>query len=208
MARYTGPVCRLCRREGVKLYLKGERCLSKKCSIDRRNYPPGHSGLRRSKMKEYGIQLREKQKVKRVYSVMEKQFRNYFRLADRSKGVTGENLLRLLEIRLDNVVYKFGFTTSRAQARQLIRHNHFEVNGKKVNIPSFRVSPGDVVAVRGKSKKSPFIMDSLESKSDNQIPDWLELDRGAMSGSIAHLPMREHIQMPINEQLIVELYSK
>lgn len=209
MARYCGPVCRQCRREGAKLFLKGERCLSKKCSIERRAYPPGHSGQRRfAKMKEYGIQLREKQKVKRIYSVMEKQFRNYFRVADRLKGVTGENLLLILETRLDNVVYKLGFTSSRAQARQLIRHNHFSVNGKKVNIPSFRVRQGDVVMVKEKSRKSPFIIDSIESKSDDQIPEWLTLDRGAMSGSVAQLPMRESIQTPINEQLIVELYSK
>ncbi len=209
MARYTGPVCRQCRREGLKLYLKGERCLSKKCSIDRRSYPPGHGGQRRfAKMKEYGIQLREKQKVKRFYSVMEKQFRGYFRAADRAKGVTGENLLLLLEVRLDNVVHKMGFTSSGAQARQLIRHNHFSVNGGKMNIPSYKTRPGDVVAVREKSRKSPFIIASLESKSDDQIPEWLTVDREAMSGSVTQAPMRDSIQTPINEQLIVELYSK
>jgi small subunit ribosomal protein S4 len=159
-------------------------------------------------MKEYGIQLREKQKVKRLYSVMEKQFRGYFKAADRAKGVTGENLLLLLETRFDNVVHIMGFAPSKAQARQMIRHNHFTVNGKKMNIPSYKTRAGDIVKVREKSIKSPFIMASLESKSDDQIPEWLTVDRGAMSGSVVSAPMRDSIQMPINEQLIVELYSK
>ncbi len=208
MARYNGPVCRLCRREGAKLFLKGDRCLSKKCSIEKRSYPPGMAGQRRVKMKEYGIQLREKQKVRRIYGVLEKQFRGYFHIADNMKGVTGENLLFLLESRLDSVIYNLGFAKSRALARQMIRHNHFSVNGRKVNIPSFQARQGDVVEIRPKSKKSLFVIDALEAKSDDQIPDWLELDRGAMRGTVAQSPTRDAVTMPIQEQLIVELYSK
>ncbi|MGK7345915.1 MAG: 30S ribosomal protein S4 [Candidatus Nitrospinota bacterium M3_3B_026] len=208
MARYNGSVCRLCRREGMKLFLKGERCLSKKCSIERRSYPPGEAGQRRIKLKEYGMQLREKQKVKRVYGVLEKQFRGYFHRADRSKGVTGETLLQLLEERLDNAVLKLGFASSRPQARQLIRHNHFMVNGRKVNIPSYRVKKGDVIEVREKSRKIDAIRESVENISDKQIPEWLTLDRDAMRGVVQDEPSRESIQMPIQEQLIVELYSK
>jgi len=208
LANYTGPVCRLCRREGAKLYLKGERCISKKCSIDRRNYPPGQNGQRRIKIKEYGLQLREKQKVRRIYGVLEKQFRGYFYIADRAKGVTGENLLNLLETRLDNVVYRFGFATSRSMARQLVRHNHVSVNGRKVNIPSFRVRQGDVVQVREGSRKAESIISSIEARADNQIPEWLSLDRGDMKGTVKSAPTREMIQYPIQEQLIVELYSK
>ena len=208
MARYNGPVCRLCRREGAKLFLKGDRCLSKKCSIEKRSYPPGMAGQRRVKMKEYGIQLREKQKVRRIYGVLEKQFRGYFHIADNMKGVTGENLLGLLESRFDSVVYNLGFAKSRALARQMIRHNHFNINGRKVNIPSYQAKQGDVVEIRPKSKKSPFVIDSLEAKSDNQIPDWLQLDRGAMRGTVVHAPTRDSVTMSIQEQLIVELYSK
>jgi len=192
----------------MKLYLKGERCLSKKCAIDRRSYPPGMAGQRRSKMKEYGIQLREKQKVRRIYGVLEKQFRGYFYLADRTRGVTGENLLRFLEMRLDNVVYRLGFTASRSQARQMIRHNHLKVNGRKVNIPSYRVRKGDVVTIREKSRKAEQVVAAIESRADTQIPEWLDLDRAAMSGSVLETPSRDHIQIPIQEQLIVELYSK
>lgn len=208
MARYSGPVCRQCRREGVKLFLKGERCLSRKCALERRSYPPGEAGQKRIKLKEYGIQLREKQKVKRIYSVLEKQFRGYFKKADRAKGITGESLLFLLEGRLDNVVYKLGFTQSRSQARQLVRHNHFRVNGRKVNIPSFQVKKGDVIEVRDKSKKLDAIKLSIESVSDSQIPEWLSLDKEAMKGLVQETPTRESIQIPIQEQLIVELYSK
>jgi len=192
----------------MKLFLKGERCLSRKCAVERRSYPPGMAGQKRVKLKEYGIQLREKQKVKRVYGVLEKQFRGYFKAADRAKGVTGEKLLSLLETRLDNVVYKLGFTGSRPQARQLIKHNHFRVNGRKVNIPSYQIKKGDVIEVREKSKKLDVIVASLEKVSDKQTPDWLTLDRAAMKGVAQDAPAREHIQIPIQEQLIVELYSK
>jgi len=208
LARYNGPSCRQCRREGIKLFLKGDRCMSKKCSLDKRPYPPGMAGQRRGKVKEYGQQLREKQKVKRVYGVLERQFRNYFKMADKSRGVTGENLLSLLELRLDNVVYRLGFTPSRPMARQLVRHNHFTVNGKKVNIPSYRLSKGDTIAVAEKKKKEPYLAESLKSRGDNQIPDWLALDRAAMSGRLSDAPRRDSIQTPIQEQLIVELYSK
>lgn len=208
MARYTGSACRLCRREGMKLYLKGERCISKKCSVERRSYPPGEAGQRRIKLKEYGMQLREKQKVKRVYGVLERQFRGYFHRADRLKGVTGETLLLLLEKRLDNAVLKLGFARSRPQARQLILHNHFLVNGRKVNIPSYRVKKGDVIEVREKSRKIDAIKDAVENVSDKQIPEWLSLDREGMRGVVQDEPARESIQIPIQEQLIVELYSK
>lgn len=208
MARYNGPSCRRCRREGVKLFLKGERCMSKKCAVDKRPYAPGMAGQRKGKVKEYGQQLREKQKVKRIYGLLERQFRGYFKIADRLKGVTGENLLKLLESRLDNVVYKLGFTPSRAMARQLVRHDHFTVNGKKVNIPSYRLGKGDTVAVSEKKRKAEYLVESLKAKGDNQIPDWLSLDRAAMSGQLSDQPRRESIQTPIQEQLIVELYSK
>jgi len=208
LARYNGPSCRRCRREGVKLFLKGERCMSKKCAVDKRPYAPGMAGQRKGKVKEYGQQLREKQKVKRIYGLLERQFRGYFKIADRLKGVTGENLLKLLESRLDNVVYKLGFTPSRAMARQLVRHDHFTVNGKKVNIPSYRLGKGDTVAVSEKKRKAEYLVESLKAKGDNQIPDWLSLDRAAMSGQLSDQPRRESIQTPIQEQLIVELYSK
>jgi len=208
LARYTASSCRLCRREGLKLFLKGDRCLSKKCAFDKRPYAPGHAGQRRTKPKEYGQQLREKQKVKRLYGVLEKQFRGYFHIADRIKGVTGENLLTILETRLDNVVHRLGFAPSRAMARQIVRHNHFTVNGRKVNIPSYRVRKGDVIAVVEKKKKAQYILDSLSGRSDSQLPDWLSVDRSALSGVVSDLPRRESIQTPIEEQLIVELYSK
>ncbi|MDH5637504.1 MAG: 30S ribosomal protein S4 [Nitrospinota bacterium] len=208
MARYNGPSCRLCRREGMKLFLKGERCLSKKCAMERRPYAPGMAGQRRAKVKEYGQQLREKQKVRRIYGILERQFRGYFKIADRTRGVTGENLLQLLESRLDNVVYMLGFAPSRAMSRQLVRHNHFLVNGGRVNIPSYRIRKGDVIEAREGKKKAEYMLESLKSRGDTQIPDWLILDRDAMSGRVANMPSRENIQTQIEEQLIVELYSK
>src|SRR5580765_1605258 len=209
MARYIGPVCRLCRREGMKLFLKGERCYSEKCAIEKRNVPPGqHGRARKAKMVGYGIQLREKQKVKRTYGVLENQFRRYFEAADRQKGVTGELLLQMLERRLDNVVYRLGFATSRAQARQLVRHGHFLVNGKKVDIPSFSVRSGDSVAIRSGSAQNPTIQHAMEEVKGRGIPEWLLLDTAALSGRISQLPTREQINLPVQEQLIVELYSK
>jgi len=209
MARYIGPVCRLCRREGMKLFLKGERCYSEKCAIEKRNVPPGqHGRARKAKMVGYGIQLREKQKVKRTYGVLENQFRRYFEAADRQKGITGELLLQMLERRLDNVVYRLGFATSRAQARQLVRHGHFTVNGKKVDIPSFAVRQGDAVALRGSSGQNPIIVHAMEEVKGRGIPEWLSFDSGSLSGRIAQLPTREQINLPVQEQLIVELYSK
>ena len=209
MARYIGPVCRLCRREGMKLFLKGERCYSDKCAIEKRNVPPGqHGRARRAKMVGYGIQLREKQKVKRTYGVLESQFRRYFEAADRQKGITGELLLQMLERRLDNVIYRLGFATSRAQARQLVRHGHFTVNGRKVDVPSYAVRRGDVIAVQGTSGENPTIQHAVEEVKGRGIPDWLLLDSGALSGSVSQLPTREQINLPVQEQLIVELYSK
>ncbi len=209
MARYIGPVCRLCRREGMKLFLKGERCYTDKCALEKRNVPPGqHGRARRAKMVGYGIQLREKQKVKRTYGVLESQFRRYFEAADRQKGITGELLLQMLERRLDNVVYRLGFATSRAQARQLVRHGHFTVNGKKVDIPSYAVRRGDTVAVRSTSGQNPTIQHAMEEVKGRGIPDWLLLNPSALSGSVSQLPTREQINLPVQEQLIVELYSK
>ena len=192
----------------MKLFLKGDRCLSKKCSIERRNYPPGQFGQGRVKVKEYGTQLREKQKVKRAYGVYEKQFRLYFAKADRKKGVTGENLLQLLETRLDNVITKSGFASSRPQARQLIRHNHFMVNGKQVNIPSFLVKKGDEVSVREKSRKMDVIVSAIEAAPEGVAPEWLGVDRKEFKSVIQDVPQRDQIALPIQEQLIVELYSK
>lgn len=208
MARYTGPVCRLCRREGMKLFLKGDRCYTGKCAIDRRAYAPGQHGQSRGKKPtEYGIQLREKQKVRRVYGVAEKQFRSYFDEAARQKGMTGENLLRLLERRLDNVVFQLGFATSRPEARQLVNHGHFTVNGRRVDIASFLVRVGDVVAVKEASKTSPRMKDILSSL-DRTPPKWMSLDATAAAGTITALPTREDIQLPIQERLIVEKYSR
>ncbi|HVJ47510.1 30S ribosomal protein S4 [Desulfitobacterium sp.] len=208
MARYTGPVCRLCRREGMKLFLKGDRCYTGKCAIDRRAYAPGQHGQSRGKKPtEYGIQLREKQKVRRVYGVAEKQFRNYFDEAARQKGMTGENLLRLLERRLDNVVFQLGFATSRPEARQLVRHGHFTVNGRRVDIPSFLVRQGDVVAFKEASKTSPRIKEII-TNLDRTPPKWLSIDANAVAGTVAALPSREDIQLPIQEHLIVEKYSR
>jgi small subunit ribosomal protein S4 len=209
MARYTGPVCRLCRREGMKLFLKGERCYTEKCAIEKRNMPPGqHGKLRKAKIVGYGLQLREKQKVKRIYGVLENQFRRYFEVADRTRGITGETLLQLLERRLDNVLYRLGLATSRAQARQLARHGHFTVNGRKVDIPSYSVKPGDVIGVRAGSVENPAIQHALEEVKGRGVPEWLSFDPGTMSGRIASLPTREQINLPVQEQLIVELYSK
>jgi small subunit ribosomal protein S4 len=209
MARYIGPVCRLCRREGMKLFLKGERCYTEKCAIEKRNFPPGmHTKARRAKLLGYGLQLREKQKVKRIYGVLENQFRRYFEAADRQRGITGETLLQLLERRMDNAIYRLGFATSRAQARQLVRHGHFLVNGRKVDIPSYQLRAGDVVTVRESSQKNPAILHALEEVKSRQVPDWLSLDAAAVTGRILSLPTREQINLPVQEQLIVELYSK
>lgn len=208
MARYTGPSCRLCRREGSELFLKGERCYTDKCAIKRRSYPPGQHGQGRIKVSDYGVQLREKQKVRRIYGILENQFRGYFETADRMKGVTGENLLFILERRLDNVAYRLGFATSRDEARQLVRHGHFTLNGKKVNIPSLQVKAGDVLQLREKSRKVAAISESLEGVVRRGIPQWLELDKDAFKGTVKAMPVREDVTMPIQEQLIVELYSK
>ncbi len=208
MARYNGPVCRLCRREGMKLFLKGERCYTEKCAIEKRNVPPGqHGRSRKAKMVGYGVQLREKQKVKRIYGVLEDQFRRYFEQAERTRGITGETLLQLLERRLDNAVYRLGFATSRAQARQLVRHGHFQVNGRKVDIPSYSVKVGDIVTVRESSRKTPAILHAVEEVKGRGVPEWLSLD-AEMSGKVMSVPTREQINLPVQEQLIVELYSK
>lgn len=208
MARNTGSVCRMCRREGMKLFLKGERCFTDKCAIERRNYPPGQHGQGRKKFSEYSVQLREKQKVKRIYGVLEQQFRRYFHLAEQKRGVTGENLLVTLERRLDNMIYRMSFANSRAEARQLVRHGHFQVNGRKVSIPSFLTSPGDVITVRDRSKKVVRIVEALELSQRRGVPEWLELDRDGFIGKVKALPERAALTMPINETLIVELYSK
>ena len=209
MARYTGPVCRLCRRERMKLFLKGERCYTEKCAIERRGYPPGQHGQRRGrKTVGYGIQLREKQKVKRIYGVLEDQFRGYFAAAERARGITGETLLQLLERRLDNVVYRLGLSTSRPQARQLVRHGHFQVNGKKVDIPSFSVKQGDVISVLGRTQTNPTLEHAMQEVKGRGIPAWLSFDPNSITGRIVSMPTREQINLPVQEQLIVELYSK
>ena len=209
MARYTGSVCRFCRRENLKLYLKGDRCYSDKCAFDRRSYPPGQHGERRGrKISDYGIQLREKQKIKRMYGLSEKQFHLFFVRADRQRGITGTNLLVLLERRLDNVVFRLGFANSRAQARQLVLHNHFVVNGKKVNIPSFLVKTGDAIEVKEKSKKVQTISDSLDAVVRRGVPQWLDLEKENFKGVVKAYPVREDLTMPMQEQLVVELYSK
>ena len=208
MARHTESLCRLCRRENLKLFLKGERCYTEKCAYDRRNYTPGQHGQDRKKFSAYGTQLREKQKVKRMYGILENQFRNIFKEADRQKGITGETLLSLLERRLDNIVYRFGFANSRNEARQLVRHKHFLVNQSKVNIPSYLVKPGDVIELREKSKKVVRILEALEGVARRGVPQWLELDKDQMKGNVKGLPSREDITIPIQEKLIVELFSK
>jgi len=208
MARYTGASCRLCRREGQKLFLKGERCYTNKCAIDRRSYAPGMHGQQRKKLSEYGIQLREKQKAKRFYGVLESQFRKYYEMAIRKKGITGEILLQILESRLDNVVYRMGFGTSRAEARQLFTHGHFLVNGRKVNIPSYLIKEGDVIEVAENSRKLERFKEILDVTGSKVIPKWLEVDHENMKGRVISLPAREDIDLPIQEHLIVELYSK
>lgn len=208
MARYRESVCRICRRENMKLFLKGDRCYSDKCAFDRRGYAPGQHGQRRSKLSEYGIQLREKQKVKRNYGLSEKQFRLTFFKADRLKGVTGANLLMSLERRLDNVVYRLGFGSSRAQSRQLVRHSHFLVNGRKVNIPSYVIKPNDVIELKEGSRSVQVVNDALDAVVRRGIPQWLELDKSGFKGIVRSIPVRDDITMPIQEQLIVELYSK
>lgn len=208
MARYRESACRICRRENIKLFLKGDRCYSDKCAFDRRAYAPGQHGQRRGKLSDYGVQLREKQKVKRNYGLSEKQFRLTFAKADRLKGVTGENLLMVLERRLDNVVYRLGFCASRSQARQLVRHSHFLVNGRKVNIPSYIIKPNDVVELKEASRNVQVVNDSLDAVVRRGIPQWLELDKSGFKGTVKSVPVRDDITMPIQEQLIVELYSK
>ncbi len=209
MARYTDPVCRLCRREGMKLFLKGTKCFSDKCPIEKRNFAPGQHGKdRKAKIVGYGLQLREKQKTKRIYFTQEGQFRNYFEKAARSKGVTGEMLLQQLERRLDNVVYRLGFGMSRPQARQLVRHGHVHVDGRKVNIPSYEVSVGEEITIRERSRKLTILEQAKDFASHQGSPNWLEIDRDNYKGRVLALPKREDIQLPVNEQLIVELYSK
>ncbi|MGA7380473.1 MAG: 30S ribosomal protein S4 [Terriglobales bacterium] len=209
MARYTDPVCRLCRREGIKLFLKGPKCFSDKCPLEKRNFAPGQHGKdRKAKIVGYGLQLREKQKTKRMYFTQESQFRNYFEKAARTKGVTGEMLLQQLERRLDTVVHRLGFGLSRRQARQLVRHGHVHVNGRKVNIPSYEVNVGDEVTIRESSRKLAILEQAKEFASHQNSPGWLEIDRDNFKGKVLSLPKREEIQLPVNEQLIVELYSK
>ena len=208
MARYTDAVCRQCRREGQKLFLKGERCYSDKCAINRRSFAPGQHGKARKKLSEYGLQLREKQKARRYYGVLEGQFHHYFEMAERKAGITGENLLQILESRLENVVYRLGFAMSRPEARQLVVHGHFTVNGKKVNIPSYLVSAGDVIAVQQKSKQSEKFKVVAEANANRPVPAWLEVDRENQSGKVVALPSRDQIDLDIQETLIVELYSK
>lgn len=209
MARYTGPVCKLCRREGMKLFLKGSRCLSDKCAIERRNYPPGvHGRSRRRRPSDYSVQLREKQKVKRTYGVLERQFRKYFKSAAAQRGITGEALLTTLEQRLDNVVYRMGFGLSRPHARQLVKHGHIKVNGGRVDIPSYSVRQGDVVSVRDKSRTNTEIEIAIEAARSGGHVGWIEVDFDKLAGTVTRLPMREDIDMEIQEQLIVELYSK
>lgn len=208
MARYTGAVCRLCRREGQKLFLKGERCYSDKCSIARRGYAPGQHGQSRKKVSEYGIQLRAKQKARRYYGVLESQFSKYFEMAERRQGVAGENLLKILESRLDNVVYRAGFASSRAEARQLVVHNHYTVNGKKVNVPSYLVKEGDVVAVADKSRTGDKMKAIVETCGARPVPMWLEVNKDALDAKVLRLPNRDEIDLDVEEHLIVELYSK
>lgn len=208
MARYTGPVCRICRRENQKLFLKAERCLTEKCAFERRAYPPGQHGHGRIKFSEYALQLREKQKLKRLYGLMEKQFRAYFDRAERMKGVTGNNLLALLERRLDNVAYRMGLGGSRTQARMVVRHGHVQVNGKRLDIPAYVVKKGDVVTVGEKSQKLTAILASLESSKNREAPQWLDMDKGSFKATVKDLPARDDITIPVEERMVVELYSK
>lgn len=208
MARYTGPVCKQCRRESIKLFLKGERCFSDKCSFDRRPYAPGQHGQRRSKTSEYARHLREKQKVRRIYGVLEKQFSNYFVNADKAKGVTGKNLLEMLERRLDNIVFRMGFASTRRGSRQLVRHNHIVVNGHRVNIPSYLVKKGDEVSIRERSKKLTTIQEALDAKERHGFDSWIEIDKKNFKGILKEVPDIQDLQLPIEEQLIVEFYSR
>lgn len=208
MARYTGAVCRLCRREGQKLFLKGERCYSEKCSVGLRGYAPGQHGQGRKKSSEYGMQLRAKQTARRFYGVQENQFHHYFEIAERKQGITGDNLLRILESRLDNVIYRVGFASSRAEARQLVGHGHYEVNGKRVDIASYLLKAGDVVSICEKSRASEKIKAVVEANSARPVPEWIDVDRTNLSAKIIALPTREQIEAPVEEQLIVEFYSK
>ncbi|RQD77454.1 MAG: 30S ribosomal protein S4 [Candidatus Syntrophonatronum acetioxidans] len=208
MARYRGSVCRLCRREGMKLYIKGERCYTDKCAIERRAYAPGQHGQSRRKPSEYGMQLREKQKARRIYGVLERQFRNYFKKAEQQKGVTGENLLQMLESRLDNIVYRLGFAGSRNEARQLVRHGHFRVNGRKVNIPSYLTRPGDEITVKERSRGTNRFKELWEIAAQRTMPEWLDLDIDNWKGRVVRLPSRDEIDVPVSEHLIIELYSR
>jgi small subunit ribosomal protein S4 len=208
MARYTGPACKLCRREGVELFLKGERCLSPKCGVKKKGYPPGVHGRRRVKHTDYGDQLREKQKMKRLYGLMERQFRNYFVVAAKSQMVTGEKLIQLLEGRLDNVVYRMGFASSRAQARQFVSHAHIRVNDKKVNLPSYRVAAGDQISVREQSRSMHIMRVNLEAQAQRGFPGWIEVDPEKMTGKLLHLPSTEEAALPVEEKLVIELYSR
>jgi small subunit ribosomal protein S4 len=208
VARYKEAKCRLCRRENVKLFLKGERCYTDKCAMERRPYPPGQHGQARAKISEYGLQLREKQKMRRIYNVLEKQFRGYYQEATRKKGITGEQLISLLERRLDNVVYRLGFANNRDEARQFIRHGHFKLNGKKVNIPSLSVRTNDTISVIDSSKSNTHIMSAVANVDKRGVPQWLELDGTKLTGQVKAMPSREDVTMPMQEQLVVELYSK
>lgn len=208
MARYTGPVCRLCRREGEKLFLKGDRCYTEKCAVDRRSYPPGQHGQGRHKVSEYGLHLREKQKVRRIYGVLERQFERYYDRASRQKGITGENLLQILEMRLDNIVYRMGFGASRNQARQLVLHEHFAVNGQKVDIPSYEVQEGDVISVRDKSRNLQVIKENIAAAEGRAVPEWLEVNLEQMEGKVVAVPTRDQLDYSVQEHLIVEYYSR
>ena len=208
MAKYRGPVCRLCRREGIKLYLKGDRCYTNKCAFERRPYAPGQHGKGRVKVSDYGLQLRAKQKARRIYGVLEKQFRSYYEEAAKVRGVTGEVLLQILESRLDNMVFRAGFAASRSQARQLVRHGHFTVNGRKVDIPSYRVKPEDVIAVREKSRSSVLMKDIAEALGDRSVPEWLDVNKSLLTCQVLRLPERAEIDIPVEEHLIVERYSR
>jgi small subunit ribosomal protein S4 len=208
MARYTGPLCRLCRREGEKLFLKGTRCQTEKCGVERRKYPPGQHGQGRGKLSDYGLQLREKQKVRRIYGIMERQFRLYFEKAASMKGVTGEVLLQLLERRLDAAVFRMGFAANRREARQLVKHGHFLVNGRSADIPSYLLKPGDTVAVKASSRENALIVENLSIAEHRGIPDWIQFDAQDLKGTFVRIPARDEIQLPVQEQLIVELYSK
>lgn len=208
MAKYHGPVCRLCRREGVKLFLKGSRCMTEKCAIERRSYPPGQHGQGRQRLSEYSTQLREKQKLRRIYGLQERQFRGVFASAERKSGITGEELLKLLECRLDNVVYRLGFAVSRREARQLVNHGHLLVNGRKTNVPAYLVRPGDVIEVRPRSRSLVPIQAALEAVDGRGVPAWLDLDKAAFKGTVRGVPTKGEIALPVNEQVVVELYSR